>query len=592
MELARPGTAPLATAAIRGTSWASLARSSWARVVGELGPAALLGGFAASLTMALSGSPLLVGYDGPTVRWWFGPALPPRAGQLGNYLVCYAGMIGLSTAWLLVLRRLRRGAAVRPLDLIGVGSLWSLPLLVGPPLFSRDVYSYLAQGTLAHLQLSPYQYPPAVLGAVGFGNVLSAVSPVWRLTTVPYGPVFVWLSGVVAGLSGGHIDLAAVLFRLPELAGVGLAAACLPRLARHLGADPRQAVWLGAASPLVLFELLSAGHNDALMVGVVVAGLLAAMEGWPLAGVALCSLGTLVKLPALAGAVFIAWAWARERPGTRAKLASLGRAAGVSAATLLAGSGLTSGFGWVSTKLLLVPDKVATPISLSKAFSSVLQLATEALGLGSGGSLVPQLVRGAGLALGGVALLVVLARTRKESLVPSLGLAMVVLVIAGTDAWPWYLTWGVVPLATWRPAQGSWLLVAAVALFDFVVTPAGQLVLPDAGAPAAAAAWAALAVAVYVTTLRPRSAVLVEAGWAVPRHRPRRPTPAAHRRFERPEERPPDPYAALARAHHDTGVHSRGGAASEPAHRHARDRALPPPGEHEGFGRPLGRDGG
>ena len=46
----------------------------------------------------------------------------------------------------------------------------------------------------------------------------------------------------------------------------------LPRLARHLGTDPGVALWLGALSPLALFSFVASGHNDALMVGLLVAG--------------------------------------------------------------------------------------------------------------------------------------------------------------------------------------------------------------------------------------------------------------------------------------------------------------------------------
>lgn len=483
MKLAPPAPSSSQVTPPRGT-W-------WARILKEVGWLPVFGGFAGSVAMALSGSALLVHYDGSSVRWWFGPRIPP--GDTGNYLLCYAGMLALSAAWFVVFRRLRRSTSLRSRDLVVVGTLWALPLLAGPPLFSRDMYSYVADGMLAHLQLLPYQYPPATLGALGFGNVLSAVSPVWRLTTTPYGPLFVWLAAAVAAISWGHIDLASLLFRLPEVAAMALVVATVPRLARRLGADPLQALWLGALSPLVLFELISSGHNDAMMVGLLVAGLLMALERRPLVAVALCSLGALVKLPALFAAVLIAWAWARERDDLRARLTALGEAGLVSVATLLGGSAVTSGFGWISLKVLTVPDKVVIPITPSKALSSLVQLGTGAVGLGSGGSLLPDLVHGVSLALGAVTLLVILSRVRTSTLVQSVGLAMIVAVLLGTDPWPWYLTWGVIPLAAWRPAQRSWLLVVSVAAFDFVITPAGQLVVPNRAAPAAAVAWAVLA---------------------------------------------------------------------------------------------------
>ena len=41
--------------------------------------------------------------------------------------------------------------------LVGIGALWCVPLALGAPLFSRDIYSYIAQGTLLHLGDVPDQ---------------------------------------------------------------------------------------------------------------------------------------------------------------------------------------------------------------------------------------------------------------------------------------------------------------------------------------------------------------------------------------------------------------------------------------------------
>ena len=71
--------------------------------------------------------------------------------------------------------------------------LWCAPLLFTAPLFSQDAYSYLAQGALVHLGLDPYRDAPAVLAQHGQAHVLNAVSPFWRHTTAPYGPLFLWI---------------------------------------------------------------------------------------------------------------------------------------------------------------------------------------------------------------------------------------------------------------------------------------------------------------------------------------------------------------------------------------------------------------
>ena len=43
--------------------------------------------------------------------------------------------------------------------------LWILPLLVVAPMFSRDVFSYAAQGEMMSHHINPYNYGPGTLGS-------------------------------------------------------------------------------------------------------------------------------------------------------------------------------------------------------------------------------------------------------------------------------------------------------------------------------------------------------------------------------------------------------------------------------------------
>jgi len=95
----------------------------------------------------------------------------------------------------------------------------------------------------------------------------------------------------VVGVTGSHLVAGVLLARVLELAGLVLLAASLPRLARALGTDPSRALWLVALSPLVTLELVAAGHNDALMVGVLAVGVAYALDGRPLLGIAICAAG-------------------------------------------------------------------------------------------------------------------------------------------------------------------------------------------------------------------------------------------------------------------------------------------------------------
>ena len=180
--------------------------------------------------------------------------------------------------------------------------------------------------------------------------MLDAVSPFWRHTTAPYGPLFLSLISVVVGVAGSNLVAGVLLTRLVELVGAALLAVSVPRLARALGADPRRALWLALLSPLVMLQLIAAGHNDVLMVGLLAAGVACALSGRPLVGGAVCALAATVKVPALAGVVFIAVAWARAEPDRfrRARFvltAALITVAVLGAVTLAAGAGIS----WIST---------------------------------------------------------------------------------------------------------------------------------------------------------------------------------------------------------------------------------------------------
>ena len=49
--------------------------------------------------------------------------------------------------------------------------------MVAPPLFSRDGWSYAAQGELTRLGLSPYVWGPGILD----GPIIEAVDPRWMM---------------------------------------------------------------------------------------------------------------------------------------------------------------------------------------------------------------------------------------------------------------------------------------------------------------------------------------------------------------------------------------------------------------------------
>ncbi|MFM9699717.1 polyprenol phosphomannose-dependent alpha 1,6 mannosyltransferase MptB [Streptomyces europaeiscabiei] len=361
--------------------------------------------------------------------------LSPTSGRGALGLVgVYFGVVLLITAWALLGKVIRGPEPPAPRALLLVLAVWAAPLLLAPPLFSRDVYSYLAQGAMVDAHMDVYLHGPARLG----GPLADEVAPMWRHTATPYGPVFLAVASGLSGLTEGRIPAGLIGMRVIALLGVALMAAALPRLARHGGADPAVAVWLGALNPLVLLHLVAGAHNDALMLGLLGVGLVLARGRWYLLGVVLVTLAALVKAPAALG--LAALVMMRGRTGrVRTTAAALAVATATTAAvTALAGTG----YGWIAA--------LRTPVSPQNwSPTSVLGRATGTLLHGIGSDLAPLALpawRAAGLLLTLAVVLFVWLRLRPGP-VYALGLSLAAVAALGPAIRPWYALWGLFLIA-------------------------------------------------------------------------------------------------------------------------------------------------
>ena len=114
----------------------------------------------------------------------------------------------------------------------------------------------------------------------------------------------------MAGFAHPNGYLAALLFRLVALVGVALLAVYVPRLARMHGIDADRALWLGVLNPVVLMHFVSGAHNDALLVGLIVAGLAFASAQRCVWGAVLISLAVAIKPVAIIALPFTGLLWA------------------------------------------------------------------------------------------------------------------------------------------------------------------------------------------------------------------------------------------------------------------------------------------
>src|ERR1700759_5240828 len=203
--------------------------------------------------------------------------LPSRI-QTVSLTMTTTGAVMMALAWLMLgrfalgSRRMSRGDLDRTL------LLWTLPLLIAPPMYSKDVYSYLAQSQISLEGLDPYKVGPA--SGLGLGHVFTlSVPSVWRETPAPYGPLFLWVGRGISALTGENIVAAVLCHRLVVLAGVAMIVWATPRLARRCGVAEVSALWLGAANPLLIMHLVAGVHNEALMMGLMLTGTEFALRG-------------------------------------------------------------------------------------------------------------------------------------------------------------------------------------------------------------------------------------------------------------------------------------------------------------------------
>ncbi|GAB3984812.1 polyprenol phosphomannose-dependent alpha 1,6 mannosyltransferase MptB [Plantactinospora veratri] len=445
-----------------------------------------------------------------------------------------AGLVALTVTWWRLGVRVGRRPASVPLGwLLRTGLLWAAPLLLAPPVGSRDAYAYACQGALWLDGVDPYSVGVLPGGCVWSG----AVPELWRETPTPYGPLALALAGgavavarLVGSATDGQLLVAIGLLRAEALAGVVLAVACLPRLARAAGVDPVRATWLGLLSPLVGVHALGGAHNDALVLGLVLAALsLAAGRSSALgagrAGLvvgALLGLAVAIKVTAIVALPFAVLLTAvRPGPGRTAPDAAGRRDAGPAdipgtpgatdagaagaarvppdrrsvaapAGTTLAGAGLSFAgvtlatgldLGWISalSDTGRLVQWTSLPTGLGMAAGYLLRLAGHPEGVD--GAVAAARLLGLVTLAGTIAVLLLRAaravpapdRTdARRRLVTLTGLAFTALALLSPIFYPWYGLVAVAVLAAGLSAPRQVHRVAvAVTVLGFLVLPGG-----------------------------------------------------------------------------------------------------------------------
>ena len=412
-----------------------------------------------------SGAPRATGW------WeWTVPLIPvrPTSPIIPALGLFYAGIILLCRAWLW-LRQAVRSRQLRSAHVIALAALWVVPLLLGPPLASRDVYSYIGTGELAVAGHDPYR--PDVPRTPA--DVRPAVDPIWRDGPTPYGPIFTVAEENLVRVSGHSLIVRVLAFRLLALAGLAAAALGVSWLASAMRRNRADALALLLCNPITLLHLVSGAHNEALMIGFLALGTGLCMSirrrwAWWV-GLVFCVAATAVKAPAALAVLALLCKgfgpaapkrlWVRLTVGgpfSVAVLDVIGRATGYGWgwARIIARSGATV-FSYLSPVALVgaVSQHVAKILGANTDPSTAIRTLAALLGVGY---TIRRLRRSTGL-----------------DWPNALGSAFFVAAVVLPSMQPWYLTWALVLLAAADGGRSGHRIVFVSVLMSFLVLPAG-----------------------------------------------------------------------------------------------------------------------
>jgi alpha-1,6-mannosyltransferase len=209
---------------------------------------------------------------------------------------------------------------------------------------------------------------------------------------------------------------------------------------------------LGLPNPLVLLFLIGSGHNDALMIGLLVAGLAMARKGHLYLGIGLRACAGSIKAPGLIGVAAIAWTNALGESSTWRRIPILAKSAVITASTFEFFSLLFGvGWGWVHT--LGASADVTNWITPSDLLASAVSHIANAahIGLSTASLLGPAHLLSLGAA--GLVGLWAFYLLPTIGLPRALGISLLTIVLLGPTLQPWYLAWGIAILAVTNSAR-------------------------------------------------------------------------------------------------------------------------------------------
>lgn len=344
----------------------------------------------------------------------------------------------------------------------GVAAILSTVLAFTYPLLSDDMfYGIMGARTFSCYGQNPFATPPSRFPHDPFLPYAG-----WRDLTMPYGPLWVVISGLVAKISDRGLLATVLAFKALNVGVFLLTTGLLARLlAKRTPRTALAGLILWAWNPLVLVEVASSAHNDIVMISLIVAACTFAAARRPTPALLMLALAVAAKYVAILLVPFFALHFIHRHANWRAGIRALIPGVGLSLVALAA---LYVPF-WVGFRTF-------GPLGEAQNYyGSVIAVARNLIPHGDG-VLRDTLLRGGALLLYAICFVWLLCRIGRKltDLFAASHAAILLLLLLWPFFMPWYTLW-LVPIAalTGRPRLSRQIIVitgAALATYLFQFT--------------------------------------------------------------------------------------------------------------------------
>jgi hypothetical protein len=450
-----PGVRAWAARRRSGTAGAAAAeaqdRTPAVTALAALAAVALIGATAWIVLDGAKGASPMLPYS-PYFTGWLRHVGPARL-TFKTFLYCLL----VFTAGYALLLALARRLPTRGL-LAVLGTIYVL-LFIGPVLISTDVFSYIAYARLGVLHgLDPYTRAPF---DAHMDYIYKFVGTDWVHTPTAYGPIYTLLSyplallGVVGAIWGMKVLATASMAVILWLTW---------RCAKARGLDPKVALVLVGANPLMVIYTLGGDHNDLQMVALMMAALALTVivpAERPQSGGGRFS--RLNGREAWAGAAVVAGAMVKATVAVMLPFMIVGRRRGsaIAGAAAMAVGGLLIGF----LVFGIHGVDLVSALNRDSSFVSTDSFATEIAHLLGKPGVFPvdhTILKGMLVVIG----VYVLWRTwRGYDWVAASGWALLAVAVTTTWLLAWYIIWPLPIAAVSRDRRLMWAVLAIQALF-------------------------------------------------------------------------------------------------------------------------------